>query len=409
MENIKGEIADLHLHSRYSRACSKDITVENLAKWGKIKGLNLLGTSDFTHELWLKELKENLTDEGSGIFRFKKDDEMKFVLSGEISLMYTQDKGRRVHLVLLAPDFDIVSRINKYLDSEGRRDYDGRPIFSMTCYDFVKQMKNISDEIEIIPAHCMTPWFGIFGSKSGFDSLKEAFKDEADKIYALETGMSADPGMLGHLSMLNNKSMISFSDSHSFWPWRLGREATIFSKIEKYGDIIKQIRENKILRTIETSPSYGIYHWDGHRLCNFSSSPKETKKLGGICPVCKKQMTIGVENRVEKLTDQKPEQNPNRKSYYTLLPLHELIALAKATTMSSKKAWLIYNKLIENFRNEFNILLNVSESDLLKALPEDKKLVELILRNRLGKINVKPGYDGEYGKPLLEEEQKRLF
>ncbi|MBU0929935.1 MAG: hypothetical protein KJ623_02590 [Nanoarchaeota archaeon] len=802
--------ADLHIHSRYSRACSKNITIENLVKYAKIKGLGLLGTGDFTHNLWLKDIKDKLKEK-NGLYFF---DDFPFILTGEISLMYTQGRGRRVHLVLLVPSLEVVEKINAYLDTKGRRDYDGRPIFKISCEEFTKEMMKISDEIEIIPAHCLlpntlihldnevkmikdikkgdnvlthygnirkvkeilvhnhkgknikivpwyfreglettlehpfyaiksyknckstkglckkgcseenlcrrrhflnyrkewiqakdieigdfliyprvnkeidlqeinlkdyildckeissnflipkdarnhtgkifskikvdkklcrligyflsegylitdsaigfsfhsnekeyfeevistikdyfgfeitsnkikenecelkfnskilnsffrnfyigekaranskhiprefiflpknklaeifrgwwrgdtgytvsrqlanqmkliclrlgiipsigintienynkkgnhfiqnreirarndliafsnlsffendygmlkencfkksinklnrkhgwidenyvylpvrkieikdysgevynlevekdnsyvsefacvhncwTPYFGVFGSKSGYDSLKEAFGAQFENIHAIETGMSSTPEMNWKISELNSKAIVSFSDSHSYWPWRLGREATIFEKIGSYKDIIDGIRENKILGTIETDPGYGIYHYDGHKDCNFSCSPKETKKLNGICPICHKPLTIGVDNRVLELGNQDILKNPNKKHYYKLLPLHEIIALAKNSGIATKKTWGIYNLLIEKFGNEFNILLKVNEKELTEALPNDKLLIELILKNREGNIFVKPGYDGIYGIPLLKPETK---
>jgi len=403
---IKGVFADLHIHSRFSRACSKDITIENLEKWARVKGIGLLGTGDFTHPFWLKELKEKLVEK-EGILYSKSG--FKFLLTGEISLMYTQGRGRRVHLVLLVPNFETADKINEYFDKKGRRDYDGRPIFKISCEQFVKDMKEISEYIEIIPAHAWTPWFGIFGSATGFDSLKEAFGEQEENIHAIETGMSSDPFMNWHLSELNNRAIVSFSDSHSFWPWRIGREATIFEKVESYSDVINAIRENKILGTVETEPSYGKYHWDGHANCNFSSSPQETKKLNGICPVCGKPLTIGVANRVNQIEDQIIEENRNRKKYYTLLPLHELIAFSKASTLAGKKTWETYNKVIEKFGNEFNVLLNVPKEELIRELKDDLKLVQLILDNREGKIKVKPGYDGKYGELIEGEKQARLF
>lgn len=411
-EKTRGFFCDLHIHSRFSRACSKNITIENLEKWARVKGLDVLGTGDFTHPEWLNELKKNLIGDGTGIYKTKSG--FKFILTGEVSLMYTDagedgKKGRRVHLVLLAPNFETVDKINSWLDTKGRRDYDGRPIFKISCEDFTAKMKAIDDGIEVIPAHCMTPWFGVFGSDTGYDSLKEAFGSQIENIHAVESGMSADPEMLWTFSELNNRAIVSFSDSHSFWPWRLGREATIFSSIDRYGDIIKDIRENGIIGTIETDPCYGKYHFSGHRNCNFSCSPEECREINNICPVCGNKLTIGVADRVEKISNQNIEENKNRKNFYKLLPLHEIIALAKASTLASKKTWFVYNSLIERFGNEFNVLLYIDQQDLRKALPNDELLVKIILLNREGQLEVEPGYDGLYGEPLLREKQEKLF
>lgn len=409
-------IADLHIHSKYSRATSVHLSFPNLVKWAKIKGLHLLGTGDFTHPLWLNEIKA-LRPNGEGFYFYE---DFPFILSGEISLIYTQDHGRSIHLVLLAPSVEVVEKINAYLDTKGRRDYDGRPIFKIPGWQFVKDMKNISPDIEVIPAHIWTPYFGVFGSESGFDSLRECFKEEFDDIHAIETGMSSDPEMNWRIQELESKSIVSFSDSHSFWPFRLGREATIFSKTSFYLDIIRQIRDNSFLGTIETDPAYGKYHWDGHRNCNFSCSPDESKKLNNICPVCKKSLTIGVENRVNKLASfPLGSKNKNSKPFYKLAPLHELISALYGVAVESKKSWAIYNDLIEKFGSEFNILLYLNKEDLAEKI-ENKNLVEIILLNREGKILVKPGYDGEYGvvqlpehlkieTPLKKVSQKKLF
>ena len=397
-------IADLHINSKYSRATSKNLDFANLVKYARIKGINLLGTGDFTHPVWLQEIKK--LRESKGLFYYS---DFAFVLSGEISLIYTQNgKGRRVHLVLLAPSIEAVEKINSYLDTKGRRDYDGRPIFNISAEEFTKQMMLISREIELIPAHVWTPWFGMFGSMSGFNNLKEAFGEQEKEIHAIETGMSSDPEMNWHVRELNDKSIVSFSDSHSFWPFRLGREATIFNKVESYADLIKEIRENSFVGTIETDPCYGKYHYDGHRLCKFSSSPAETKKLNGLCPVCGKKLTIGVDNRVEELTNQKIEENKKRKEYFKLLPLHELIVLAKSTSLASKKSWDVYNNFVAKFGNEFNVLLLAEKKEMLKQFPNESLMIDLILRNREGKIKIKPGYDGEYGEALLEEKQQTL-
>lgn len=404
-------IGDLHIHSRFSRACSKDLNLDNLVKWANIKGIDLLGTGDFTHPKWLEEIKTNLKDNGKGFFIHSTG--FAFVLSGEVSLIYTKNgKGRKVHLVLLAPSLEVVDKINNYFDKKKlRRDYDGRPIFGIDCEVFVRDMKNISDEIEIIPAHIWTPHFGLFGSASGFDSLSEAFGEQEKNIYSIETGISSDPEMNWKINCLKDKSILSFSDSHSFWPWRLGREATIFRKTDSYSDLIKQIRGNDFIGTIEADPAYGKYHWDGHRNCDFFSQPSKTKELNGICPVCNKPMVIGVEYRVEELASNSeiPEKS---KPYFKLLPLHEIISLYLGVGVNSKKVWEMYNKIIDIFETEFNFLLRVDRKEILDSGFE-KSFAELVLKNRKGKIKVQPGYDGEYGKAILEEikieKQKSLF
>ncbi len=407
-------IADLHIHSRFSRATSKNTTIPLLVKSARVKGIDILGTGDISHEKWLSEIKQNLKERGnSGIYTYKDDaGEFMFVLSGEISLVFTsQGKGRRVHLVYLAPSLEVNDRINKYLDSLGRRDYDGRPIFSVSCEEFVKQLKLISDKIEIIPAHIWTPWFGVFGSKSGFNSLKEAFGEQEKNIFAIETGMSSDPEMNWKIRELENKSLVSFSDSHSYHPWRLGREATIFSGDKKtfsYEELISQIRNKTFRATIETDPGYGIYHWDGHKGCNFSCAPNKTKELEGICPICRKPLTIGVENRVEELANNKGIPN-NAKPFLKILPLHEVIAFYFKTKLSSKKVQALYDWFIEKYGNEFEVLLKVDKNQLIKDLEKDKheKLALLIADNRIANLKVKPGYDGVYGV-LIEKDSKEI-
>ena len=244
-------IADLQIHSRFSRATSSSLNLANLEKYAKLKGLNLLGTGDFTHPKWLAELKNELKEDGSGILTSKTG--FHFVLQGEISNIYTQDgKQRRVHTLLLAKNFEIVEQINAALLKKGRLDYDGRPIFGFSCIELVEMMKEISDDIEIIPAHAWTPWYGIFGSMSGFDSVEECFKEYSHKIYAIETGLSSDPAMNWRLSSLDNYTLVSSSDAHSFWPWRLGRECNVFDIDWNYDDLVKAIRKRKgFVETIE--------------------------------------------------------------------------------------------------------------------------------------------------------------
>ena len=403
-------IADLHVHSKYARACSSALSIPNLEKWGKIKGLHLLGTGDFQHPEYRKHIDEHLTEDENGILRTKSG--FPLIWQTEISLMYAQNGRRAVHLVVLSPNSSVSNKITSYLASKGRVDYDGRPIFGIPCPQFVKDLKAISNDIEIFPAHCMTPWFGLFGSKSGFDSLEECFQDQVKHIYAVESGMSADPPMLWRFKELSKGKVndVSFSDAHSFWPWRIGREATIFNIPElTYKNIINSIRTGQGLKTIETQPAYGRYHWDGHRKCNFSCSPEQTKKLNGICPKCGNPLTIGVDFRVNEIAVHPQNFLPESpKDFYELLPLHELIGLAFSTSLNSKKSWDIYNDLIEKFNNEFNILLEVSKEDLAKK-DVNEKLIEIILLNRKNKLKIKPGYDGEYGIVQLPQKQATLF
>ncbi len=399
-------ISDLHIHSRFSRATSKALDIKNLEKWAKIKGVNLLGTGDFTHPEWIKELKKELVEDGSGILKTKTG--FPFVLSTEISLMYSQgNKGRKIHNVILAPNFEVVQQITDYLKKRGRVDYDGRPIFGIKCPEFVESLKQISDKIEIIPAHIWTPWFSLFGSKSGFDSVEECFQNQAKHIHALETGLSSDPAMNWRLSQLDKFQMVSFSDCHSFWPWRLGREATIFDIKLTYYDLIKALRTGIGLSgTIEVDPSYGKYHWDGHRVCDICLNPKETKKLGGICPVCGRALTIGVAYRVEELADRPEGYKPkNKPDFRALMPLSELIATSLNTKqLYGKKIFEIYNKLISEFNSEFSVLLDAPEEKLKEIVSE--KLAKLIMLNRIGQIKIKPGYDGVYGEALLDGQER---
>ena len=393
--------ADLHLHSRFSRATSKDLTIENLEKWGKVKGLNLLATSDFTHPEWIKELKSNLQDDGTGILKSKNG--MNFILQTEVSLIYTQDgKGRRIHIVILAPDFDTVDKITQYLLTKGRIDYDGRPIFKIPCDEFVYEMQKINNDIEVIPAHIWTPWFGALGSKSGFDSIKACFKDQEKHIHAIETGLSSDPPMNWRVKELDKYQLISNSDSHSFWPWRIGREANILDlKKLTYKSVLNAVRTGKGLQgTVEVDPNYGIYHHTGHRNCNVCLSPEEATKVNNICPVCGKPLTVGVLDRVEELaTRPKGEKPKNTKPFYEMMPLSELISKTYKKGIATKTVWTVFNKFLDKFENEFSILLDVPKQELSKI---DSKLAEVIIQNREGKIKVKPGYDGVYGVPLID-------
>ncbi|MBW2984079.1 endonuclease Q family protein [Candidatus Woesearchaeota archaeon] len=393
--------ADLHLHSKYSRATSKQLDIVNLEKWAKVKGINLLGTGDFTHPEWIKELKANLSEDGSGILKTKNG--FNFILQAEVSLIYSQGgKGRRVHNVLLAPDFDVVKQVTEYFLKHGRVDYDGRPIFKIPCDEMTYELKKISDDIEVIPAHVWTPWFSLFGSMSGFDDIEEAFKEQTKNIFALETGLSSDPPMNWRLSKLDRFALVSCSDSHSFWPWRIGREATMFELKElTYKNLIKALRTKEgLLGTIEVDPAYGKYHFDGHRNCKVCLSPKESLKLKNICPVCGNQLTIGVEHRVEALADREEGFKPKgAKDFKRLIPLSEIISSLIGKAAYTKAVWAEFHKLVRDGKSELDILLETPFEELKKAV--DEKTAKAIIDSREGKIKVKPGYDGEYGAPLL--------
>ena len=396
-------ISDLHIHSKYSRACSKELDIPHLEQYAKIKGVDLMGTGDFQHLKWQQELKENLTEDDTGILRTKNN--YPFLLTSEISLIYTQNgKGRKVHNVIFAKNLEIAAQVSDALLKRGRIDYDGRPIFGMSCPEFVDIMKGVDKDIEIIPAHIWTPWFGLLGSNGGFNSVKEAFQERVDKIHAVETGLSSDPEMNWRISELDKFSLISNSDLHSYWPWRLGREATIFD-FEKltYDNIINALKTKKGLKeTIEVDPGYGKYHYDGHRNCNVSLSPNEANKLNKICPRCGRPLTIGVENRVEELADRpfgyKLENAPGYKKY---IPISDLISMVIGKGVATKSTWDIYNKIVGKLGNEYEIIRKTPREELEKHI--DKRIVDAIIKNRNQQIKVKPGYDGVYGVPILDE------
>ena len=398
-------IADLQIHSRFSRATSPSITIQNLEKYARLKGLNLLGTGDFTHPKWLAELKNELKEDGSGTLTSKSG--FNFVLQGEISNIYTQDgKARRVHTLLFARNFEIVEQINAALLKKGRLDYDGRPIFGFSCIELVEMMKEIDDDIEIIPAHAWTPWYGIFGSMSGFDSVEECFKEYSNKIHAVETGLSSDPAMNWRLSKLDKYTLLSSSDAHSFWPWRLGREANVFEIDLSYDALLDAIRKRKgFVETIEMWPHEGKYHYTGHRNCDVVLSPTEAIKLKNICPKCGSRLTIGVAQRVEELADREEGFVPNHAvPFKNLIPLSEVISGTIGEKVESKKVWEEYYKLVNEFENEFNVVLETEENKLKRITSE--KIAENIIRNRNQKIPFKPGYDGVYGVPIFDEKEE---
>ncbi|MFH1229622.1 MAG: endonuclease Q family protein, partial [Candidatus Aenigmatarchaeota archaeon] len=353
--------ADLHIHSRYSRATSRDITLENLEKQSKLKGLNMIGTGDFTHPVWFDELKRNLIEK-DGLYHYK-DKDFFFLLQAEVANIYEQGgKSRKVHNVLFAPSMDVVSQINDFLKRYANLSSDGRPMLSIGCAEMTERLMSISKDIAVVPAHAWTPWFGVLGSKSGFDSIEECFGDQTKNIFAIETGLSSDPLMNWTLSSLDKFALLSNSDSHSANTIRLGREFNAFD-LEKpsYLDLIGAIKskdKKRFLFTCEVPPAFGKYHLDGHRNCQVFLEPKESLKYNNICPTCGKELTIGVLHRVEELSD-RPEGFVPQSAipYKYLIPLAELLAAVYNTQNFSKKVWEESSKLIGEFGSELNVLL----------------------------------------------------
>jgi len=400
--------SDLHIHSRFSRATSRDLNIDNLVKYAKIKGVNLLGTGDFTHPTWLKELKDDLEEDGSGVLKTREG--FGFLLSAEVSNIYKDDeRQRRIHNIILAKDFETVGQINDWLSKKGRIDYDGRPIFGFTCPELVENILGISRECMVIPAHIWTPWFSLFGSKSGFDRIEDCFEEQTKNIFALETGLSSDPEMNWRLSSLDRYTLVSFSDLHSFWPWRIGREATVFDlKGLTYENIVKAIKTKEgVAETIEVDPGYGKYHHDGHRECGISLTPSEAKRSKNMCPVCKRPLTIGVLHRVEELADRERGFVPkNSKPFRSLIPLSEIISIVLGSPLNSRRVWEEYNKLINAFGSEFSVLMDAGGYEIKNVSGE--RVADLILKVRSREAKIKPGYDGVYGEIVLKGEKSEL-
>jgi uncharacterized protein (TIGR00375 family) len=418
-------IADFHIHSKYSRATSRDMDLESLDKWARIKGIKVLGTGDFTHPEWLKNLKQKLEPAEPGLFKLKKNSgETRFILTTEISCIYsktraiakggkedlsslTKGRVRKIHMVIFAPSFEIVDKINAQLGWIGNLKADGRPILGLDAKELTKIALNVSGDCLVVPAHIWTPWFSLFGSKSGFDSIEECFEEYSKYIFAGETGLSSDPAMNWRLSALDKITLISNSDSHS--PAKIGREANVFDTEISYPSIVNAIKTKnpeKFLYTVEFFPEEGKYHYDGHRLCGISLSPKESKKYNNICPNCGKPLTIGVLNRVEELADRPDGFKPDKAiPFKSLVPLAEIIADVLGVLPGAKAAEKQYQILIEKFGNEFEILLNASRQNLENATLSE--IAEGIERVREGKVFVTPGYDGVYGKiKIFSQEDK---
>ncbi|MBD3282066.1 MAG: DNA helicase UvrD [Candidatus Portnoybacteria bacterium] len=411
-------IADLHIHSKYSLATSKNTNIQNLTKQAKIKGVDILGTGDFTHPLWLKELKRSLEPAEPGLFKPKKL-ETRYILSAEISSIYSKnDKTRKIHNIILAPSFKIVEKINRELKKIGNLKSDGRPILKLDAKELAKIVLNASKDCLIIPAHIWTPWYSLLGSKSGFNSIEECFEEYTKYIYAVETGLSADPEMCWKCSFLDKTALISNSDSHS--PKKIGREATLFEGNKISYNLIRGAIKNaspnalkkknkkldlEIKKTIEFFPQEGKYHWDGHRKCDISLNPEQSLKYNNICPRCGKPLTIGVMNRVLQLADRKTKPK-HTTPFQKLIPLEDIIIDSLNVKSRTKKAEEQYNNLINNIGNEISILTEAKIEDIKKASTD--KIGEGIERARKQNIFLQPGYDGEFGKiDIFKDPQKQ--
>jgi uncharacterized protein (TIGR00375 family) len=401
-------ISDLHIHGRYSRATSVQMSIPEIARFAKIKGLNLVGTGDFTHPEWLKEIKETLVPEQeTGLFKLSKmDSAVRFMLQTEVCTIFDyKGESRKVHHVILTPSLETAVQINERLQSFGSLTSDGRPILNTTAPQLVEEVMAVSSDNMVFPAHAWTPWFSIFGAFSGFDNVEDCYQDMVKHIHALETGLSSDPAMNWRLSKLDKYTLVSNSDCHSFWPWRIGREANVF-ELEKfsYKEVTNSIIANDSSHfkfTIETDPAYGKYHWTGHRNCKISLSPAEAIKFGNICPVCHRPLTKGVEQRVEELADRPADfKREGVPGFLRLLPLSEIIATVLCTDSPSTQAvWKYYNLLTEKFGNEYKVLIDAPLEEMVQVV--DAPIAQAIVRVRDGTAKVTPGYDGVYGQLVL--------
>ena len=407
-------IADLHIHSRFSMATSKEGTPENLDFWARKKGISLIGTGDFTHPVWGEELKERLVSEGNGLYRLRdeyvKEESRKFpgegtrfVVSGEISSIYKKNgKTRKVHNVILLPGLEAADAMAQRLEKIGNIHSDGRPILGLDSHDLLEMMLDVCPEGILIPAHIWTPHFSVLGAKSGFDSVEECFEELAPYIHALETGLSSDPAMNWRISKLDRYQLVSNSDAHS--PSKLGREANLLDIDCSYEGLYRAIQTGEGLEgTVEFFPEEGKYHFDGHRKCGVSLSPVEAERLGGICPVCGKKLTMGVDHRVEQLADRAEGfVKKDGKKYESLVPLPEVISTCMGYSAASKKVQGCFEQMIQTLGIEFDILRNVPSEDIKSCAGE--RIAEGIENVRTGNVKRIPGYDGEYGKIELFDE-----
>lgn len=399
------QIFDLHIHSKYSRACSKNLELETIASTCEMRGINIVATGDFTHPAWFLSIQTKLIESGDGIYKLKDgSSKTKFIIGTEVaSIKKHKDKTRRVHLLIFSPSIEASYKLNKKLDADGfNLKSDGRPILGMTCKDLLEYILDIDERMIMIPAHAWTPWFGIFGSNGGYDSLTDAFDNLANNIFAIETGLSSDPLMNWRCSWLDNIALISNSDAHSLQ--KLGREANVFKFKDEadvsYDELFRIIRDQdrlKFLNTLEFYPEEGKYHHDGHSTCAFSCEPEQTTRLKGICPKCKKPLVVGVLNRVLQLADRTIEEakQVNRISYKSIVPLVEILGDVFRVGPMTKTVMSVYNNLIKLLGSEFYILIEAPLEEIEKA--SSKEIAYAIGKVRRGEVYLSPGYDGEFG------------
>jgi len=380
-----------------------------IAKYAKIKGLNLVGTGDFSHPLWLQEIREALLPEAdTGLFKLANaDSPVCFMLQTEVCTIFDyKGASKKIHHVILTPSLEVVDQINERLAHFGDLASDGRPILDCTAPQLVEEVMAVSTDNMVFPAHAWTPWFSLFGAFSGFNTVEDCYQDMTKHIHALETGLSSDPAMNWRLSRLDKYALISNSDCHSFWPWRIGREANVFDLPNfTYDQVIAAISNNDPKHfkfTIETDPAYGKYHWTGHRNCKVSLSPSEAMKFGNICPVCRRKLVKGVEQRVEELADRPSDYSrSDAPGFKRLLPLSEVIAAVIGTDSPAIQAvWKIYNTLIEKFGDEYSVLIDAPFEAMASVV--NASFAQAIIKVRDGSAKVTPGYDGVYGQLTLD-------
>lgn len=414
--------ADVHIHSHFSRATSKNLNLEYLWLWAQIKGLQVIGTGDFVHPGWLKELQTKLEPAEDGFFKLKpeyitkvKDElpkacggEVRFMLSCEISNIYKRlDKVRKVHNVIFAPNFTAAEKIQSQLDDIGNICSDGRPILGLDSRDLLEITLESDPLSYLIPAHIWTPWFSAMGSKSGFDKMTDCFADLSKHIFAIETGLSSDPLMNWRLSQLDPYILISNSDAHS--AQKLGRESTLYDTEFSYRGMYKAMSDKRnkgLIGTVEFFPEEGKYHYDGHRVCKTRLHPKETINNKGLCPVCNKPVTVGVMARVEELADhEEGRKSPRWRPYYSLVPLPEIISSAKGVGPNTKTVNTIFMKMLNTLGNELYILRDCSLEEIKKVT--GSLIAEGVHRVREGNVEIVAGYDGEFGTVKVFEPEER--